>query len=482
MNKVIIQFTPNFCTIESNLSEEIHQYLYDSLSFRPTGFMFSNRYTSGGWDGVNHLYSLKTHKFRSGLLSKVVDLLKEKEFDIQINNLPSPTEFNQKSKTYELRPYQLEAVKKILSRLWGGLGIIKAPMRSGKTTIASAVIDSERKFPTVFFVRSLDLLRQTKSVFENLLEGVSVGYIGDGIVDIKDVNVVTIQSAYSSYGEKCDDPGISEEKEIVDKFSVKKLLNSTKQVFVDEVHHLQGKTSRFILEKCVNADLKIGLSGTPFRGVEEDILIERTTGPIIYSVDFSTLIQGGWILKPYIYMYKLPKISVEGTYQSIYKKAIVENDFLTQLIKKVVDRIVSSGESVVVQTDLLNHTKALGKVLSCPTLTGKDSSDYREEMINKLRNKEILCLVSTLFEEGIDVPSLSWTINTVGGLGIVPVFQKMRSITSDNGKKYCGVIDFYHQVKYLKRHSKIRKEMYTSEPEFVFTEIDVSKKSIEEIN
>ena len=100
---------------------------------------------------------------------------------------------------------------------------------------------------------------------------------------------------------------------------------------------------------------------------------------------------------------------------------------------------------------------------------------------DKLTNKEILCLVSTLFEEGLDLVSLDYTINLVGGLDNIGVFQKMRSITAHKDKTKVGIIDFIHQCKYLKRHSKRRLDLYKSEPEFSVEIRDVSKKSIDEI-
>jgi superfamily II DNA or RNA helicase len=180
-------------------------------------------------------------------------------------------------------------------------------------------------------------------------------------------------------------------------------------------------------------------------------------------------------------MYKLPKIDVEGTYRSIYTEAVIKNEFLSNLILGLVKKLNSLGKSVVIQTEFVQHSKDLAKKLECEYLTGSDNTEKRQRLIKDLTDKETLCLVSTLFEEGLDLPSLDYTINLAGGLSNISTFQRMRSITAHESKTVIGIIDFIHQCKYLKRHSNKRLKLYQSEPEFIIEVRDVSNKHIEEI-
>jgi superfamily II DNA or RNA helicase len=248
------------------------------------------------------------------------------------------------------------------------------------------------------------------------------------------------------------------------------------------VHHLVSPTSGFLYDKTLNATMKIGLSATPFSDKEDSILVEERTGKVIYEVTYSELIKEGYLMQPYIYMYKLPKLPDDsGTYPTVYNKAIVNNEFLSDLIKGLVTTLNGLGKSVVVQTDFISHTKELSKKLSCPHLTGQDKTEKRKQIIQDLQDKKILCLVSTLFEEGLDINTLDYTINLAGGLSNISTFQRMRSITAHESKTSIGIIDFIHQCKYLKKHSKKRMDLYLSEPEFVVEIRDVSKKTISEI-
>jgi superfamily II DNA or RNA helicase len=252
---------------------------------------------------------------------------------------------------------------------------------------------------------------------------------------------------------------------------------------VSNCHHSSAKTSRYILDRCKNAVMRIGVSATPFEGDSSDWLVEESIGPVIHKISYSELVKEGYILRPYIYMYKLPPMNLKGdAYRTVYKKAVTHNDYLTGLIKKIVDTLTSQGNSVVVQTEFIEHTKLLAEVTGGVMLTGQERDmSVRTDVLQRLRSKEILCVVSTLFEEGLDVASLDYTINVAGGLSNIGTLQRMRSLTASEGKETCGIIDFYHQCEYLERHSKIRRDIYTSEEEFVFEMRDVSKLKLEEI-
>jgi len=477
-----IQFSSVYCNIlNTSLDPVIEEELFNLLSYHPEGYFFSPKYQSKVWDGFVHLYQVKNKRFKTGLLNRVLKYLKDKNLDYVVIDFPVSSKFLQKHNSYTLRPYQEKAVKQILSFRFG---ILEAPPRSGKTLIMIATVDSERQFPVVFFCRNLDLAYQTREKIQIFLPDLPVGLIGDGNIQCEEqgITIATVQSVFSAYGKKYElSREEKEEKPISDRLKLKKLLSKAKMVFYDECHHGGGKTSKFVLDNCTSAHIRIGLSATPFSDSESELINESAIGEVIHKISYSELIKDGYILAPTVYLYKLPKLFCEGTYPSVYKKAVIENTFLEGLIFKIVKKIVEKNKSVVLQTEYINHSVRLGKFLNCAVLTGKDTTEKRKDIIDKLKRKEILCLVSTLFEEGLDIPSLSYTINVAGGLSNISTLQRMRSITADDGKTSCGIVDFQHQCKYLSRHSLIRKKLYEAESEFKLNKIDVSKKTLEEI-
>jgi superfamily II DNA or RNA helicase len=507
MKKIQIQFRPNFCTIMTPLSDEVNTSLHDHLAFHPNGYFFSPKFQAyvnaksanlamiqvgkepifnlkdfNLWDGYIRLYKVQQQSFKTGLLKRVQEILMfQFGWDIELIDAPEKKELIQHVNTYTLRSYQWDIGNIVVSERFG---IIKAPARSGKTIMAASIIDSEEEYPAVFFCRSIDIARQTRDIFVKIFSEGEVGMTGDGECDIKAINVMTIQSVYSAFNTAFKEKVDYVEKAVENKLAVKQLIKKAKIIFYDECHHSQSETSAFVLDKCIEATMKIGLSATPHHDTESDLPIENIMGTIIAEVSYSELILEGFLLRPYIYMYRLPKDNSNDAYQTIYKTQIVENEFLNGLICKIVKKLNDIGESIVVQTEQIAHTKKLAKMLGCGFLTGKETGVHREEVIQQLREKKILCLVSTLFEEGIDIPTLGYTINVAGGLSNISTFQRMRSITTnkETDKNTCGIIDFLHQCKYLHRHSLTRRRQYRSEPEFVYEERNVSKKTLEEIH
>jgi len=475
---ISIQFTPIRSQITTSLPDDLHLGLYELLSYKQEGYYFSPKFQNRTWDGVTRMYSLKTQSFRSGFLLKVADYLYSQGHSVSIIDYPPPLSFEQHSQNYKLRDYQKRLVNAIHLYRYG---VIVAPPRSGKTLISASVFDSVRTFPSIFYCRSIDLAIQTKNRFKEYLGDLySIGMVGDGNWELGDITICTIQSAYSAYNQKFEEKTNYKEQEVQNKEELKKLIENAKVIFFDEVHEIQGKSSRFILGKSKGPIIKIGLTATPEEGSEEDIRLEENIGPVIYKIGYSELIKEGFLLKPIIYMYKLPKLTLEGNYLQIYKKAVTENQFLNYLVKKLTTTLNNAGHSVVVQTEYRNHTEKLAKFLGVPYLMGNESGDKRAKILDELREKKIMCLVSTVIEQGIDVPSLNYSINLCGQKSQIATIQRMRSLTASEGKTVCGVIDFLHQCDYLRTHSNKRLKVYKSEPEFEVHIRDVSKKTIQD--
>jgi superfamily II DNA or RNA helicase len=106
--------------------------------------------------------------------------------------------------------------------------------------------------------------------------------------------------------------------------------------------------------------------------------------------------------------------------------------------------------------------------VKCAMLYGNDSLDKRNEIKQDLVNKKIdLVLASTIFDIGLDLPELNALILCGGGKSSIRALQRIgRVLRMMPGKKYAAVVDFFDQVKILKKHSQIRHKIYCSEDGF----------------
>jgi len=295
--------------------------------------------------------------------------------------------------------------------------------------------------------------------------------IGDGICDIQDVTVATIQSLAAVYGVQEDFPKDQREKTPAQnkRTEIQRLVESAKVVWVDEVHHASSNTHKFILQgKIYSAEYIFGCSGTPFREDNTNLLIEGLIGPIIYEINYSKLIDGGYLVKPTVHLIQLPKsveIDKSSPYATVYKQAITENDFRNNVIARIVRSLNARDKTCMVLVNKITHGKELVKLLPSAEFSYSQSKD-REQSWIRLRKRILKCLITTLGDEGIDCPSLDATIIAAGGNSAIKVFQRLRCITPSPGKKSAIVVDFIDPYKYLQRHSKKREELYKSEPSF----------------
>jgi len=144
--------------------------------------------------------------FPTGLVSKSIEFFNESNIGYSIQNERSAKASNagySMSNEFEGRDYQQTIIYDACNR---ERGIIKVATGGGKTGIASGVIAQIGAEPTVFYVTSKDLLKQAKDEIERfvLKAGlpIQVGQAGGGKCDIKDITVMTVQTAVKALGHK----------------------------------------------------------------------------------------------------------------------------------------------------------------------------------------------------------------------------------------------------------------------------------------
>ena len=344
-------------------------------------------------------------------------------------------------------------------------------------TCVSTLITASIGKKTIVYVIGTDLLYQTYDFFKSVF-GKNVGIIGDGLCEIGDINIAsiwTIGQALDIDAEIIDDDDdYSEQSVSTDKYQeIRDLLKTAKLHIFDECHLAACDTIQDIV-KNINAEHIYGMSASPNRDDGKDLLVEAILGKNIVNISASELIRGGYLVKPIIKFLKVPKYTekLPKNYQTIYKNYIVNNPVRNQLVVNAAERVVEQGYQTLVLFSKIAHGNILynelSKKMSCILLSGKDSSEVRREAKSKLEKGEIkLVIASTIFDIGIDIPSLSGLILAGGGRSTVRGVQRLgRTSRKFPGKKHCAVVDFYDQEHYLNTHSKIRHKLYLTEPEY----------------
>lgn len=475
--KVTIEVTNLRSQIIHQMGDFVNERLDEELSFSVKGSFFIQKSKGTKWDGTEHLYSKKYQTFSTGCIDVVAKVLHELEIDFDIVDKRSkPPRINPSLNFVDpnahLRDYQQEAFDGAVKK---GRGIILHATGSGKNHLITALVGHYNLSPTVIYVHTKDLLFQGKDKIESLL-GIKCGQIGAGEVDIRDINVATMQTVMKAFRAKYtkydefdeDDETILKIQQIE---NIKKLVNTSKVFIVDEVHHVSCSSYKRIARESKKAYHRFGFTAT-LREDGDDLVIQGATGPIIHQVSASDLIRKGWLVKPRIHMYHVPANAYSGNYISLYKEHVVNNPYRNGLVINSTRQMVDKNRKVLVLVTQIKHGKLLqesiGQFCHSQFLQGKTVAEKRKTVIDDFRNNKMDALIATgLMDEGVDIPIISGLVMAGVGKSVVRAFQRIgRAIRPYDGKKDSVIVDFIDDIKYFKSHSNKRLKCYQREEEF----------------
>lgn len=438
------------------------------------------------WDGITYLIDAD-NRFPTGLLYLVIEALEKFKEDYQFlptveipSGNPLPLE-----EIINLWPHQHEAIDAIKLNF---TGIIRIGTGGGKTKTAIAACSEIGQFPFLFVVNRISLLDQTHQEYSRYFKE-QIGYIGNGTVDVQRINVATIGTLCSmlKIQYKADDKDEQLTYTIDQIDGAKRLLNECKFVIIDECHHAAANTYTTLMKSLPSAFYRIGLSATPFRTDGADLLLNAAFGQVIYSKSASSLIREKWLCKPKIFFveYKDPLSKVypkkwakgvkKPNYVTVYKDCVVENQLFNTIVARcaitnaymnrltlVSVRQVKHGEAIT------NRIREIAPELNTVFLHGKNKIKLDEEQVKlDFTNRKTQILVSTLLDEGVDIPVIEAIVDAGGGSSSIKALQLVgRAIRKSEGKQYAYIYMFIQPYQMLYNHALERASILSSEEEF----------------
>jgi superfamily II DNA or RNA helicase len=500
-SEITLRVTDTVTYVEGTLDRDIYQSLKKALGYQDDKAMWKAPRGKDGkpnskWDGwkTTVCYNRKycrcfvkkegTH-FPTGLLSRAreffdLENVPYKQVDSRVK-VESDSRFSM-SPDFEPRDYQLDIIKKAVKRQ---RGIVKMATGGGKTATASGIIAELGVTPFIFYVTSIDLLKQAKAELERFIrydgKPIEVGMIGGGKCDIKDINIMTVQTAVRALGlkfTKFDDEssGDNGKYDATDKEKIADLIHNCEGMICDEVQHWAAKTCQVIADHSHKAKYRYGLSATPWRDEGDDILIDACFGKPIVDINATFLIDQGILVRPTIYFVHMPRLDIDGSYQTVYKEGIVENIERNTMIANVADQMTKNGRQTLILCKHIEHGNTLESMIPGSFfINGTHTGKQREEWIQKMRDQEAPVTIATsIFDEGVDVKPLNGLILAGSGKSQTRALQRVgrviRSYTdpvTGIAKSDAFVVDFLDNTRYLRSHSDRRRGIYQTEPGFV---------------
>jgi superfamily II DNA or RNA helicase len=470
------------------------------FSFMTPNYYFMPKYKNGMWDGKTRLYKILGSTLPSGLYGVLVKFAQDNEYEIIDRRTPSKLE--QPSEEYldtflkRLKPhvrgeeiehydYQLESVKLAIRN---ERTTILSSTSSGKSLIIYSLIRWYQKRVNgkiLVMVPTVNLVEQMCTDFDDYAseeEWRSENYIhkimqGKKKFSEKTIYVSTWQSIYKM------------PKNYFEQFDV---------ILCDEVHGASAESIVGIMEKSVNAFVRVGFTGTlkdmklhqlTIVGLFGDIVQVSTNRELMdrgiitnLDVKFCMLKYSDSICKE-ITRKKVEKISPGG--KKIYRNNYTnEMDYITSCVQRnlYIAKLaeVLPGNVLILFNKVQKHGKPLYKLLlkrldnkkNVHYISGETKVDNREKIrgtIEKETNSVLIASYGTL-STGVNIRSLQFVIFASPYKSEIKVLQSIgRILRKCKGKKkavlFDLVDDFRHKkkVNFAYKHFAKRFDIYKKE-------------------
>ena len=425
------------------------QALYELYSFKVPGAEYSAAYKRRQWDGKTHFIS-KSGVFKSGLLSRLLVDLKKIECEPEV--ITESSKEIEPNLDYDIDGFNYYAYQEnlIIDALKHKRGIIKSPTGSGKTLIMAGLIKALSGRKMVILFNAKQLLTQTYEFLTETCGMENIGLcFGEGYI-YGDIMLCTVQS-------------------------VEKILDT----HLEEAEVLMfgnGKTTLAALRSFPKALYRLGFTATPPRDSVPRYNLEGALGSVLEDVNTADLVDTGKLTKPLIQLINRPYtasgLDEDLGYLDVYEEYIVNNEERNNIIKEIVDGILSKQQNkrarILVLTKSLDHGRALEDLLgrNCEFLQGCDSIGERYEAISRFRRcRESSVLIGTkILQTGVNIEEITHFINARGMKSEIATLQALgRALRRHDSKQVVYIYDFMDKEKYLRDHSIARKRHYERE-------------------
>ena len=252
-------------------------------------------------------------------------------------------------------------------------------------------------------------------------------------------------------------------------------LDSVVLFVADECHHSKADTWFKVLMSCHNAVYRAGLSGSidPKDEITNQAL-NAVYGTIVAKATSKQMSDEGYTAHATVQMIPIDRPDDMGAISNkqwfdIYRKGIVENKYRNEIIVALAEKIAQKGHTVLIIATQLDHCDILHDMFSKDkvdsiVIDGQQSNELRtKERVALTQGKVKIAIVTSIFDEGVDITSIDVLILASGGKAYRQVVQRVgRVLRKDkNGSDMSYVFDFIDkQHRILAKHSNTRVNIY----------------------
>ena len=306
--------------------------------------------------------------------------------------------------TWQLRPYQREAVEHFTK---GGSGVVVLPCGSGKTTVGAGAMAALERTCLVLVTNTVSARQWRRELLErtSLTEG-EIGEYSGAKKEIRPVTIATYQVLTSKRR------GVHPHLELVS-------ARDWGLIIYDEVHLLPAPVFRMTAD--LQARRRLGLTATLVREDGREGEVFSLIGPKRYDAPWKLIEAQGWIAPAEMTEVRVTMSSSERKVYASAEPRDRQRLAATSPEKApAVEQLVARhrGEGTLVIGQYLDQLVELAERLAAPIVTGDTSLKERESLFTQFREGEIdLLVVSKVANFSLDLPEASVLIQVSGAFG-----------------------------------------------------------------
>lgn len=485
MSKIILHKHTE-CHYKLEMEEGQAWELREFLSAYATGFRFHPKYKMRIWDGIVRFFTPKDYLLPVGLFSEFVSFCKsnsyEYEFsydvkseydDIRSDQFIEFANYIEENMKFKFRDYQiLSAYKAIKYKK----GILQLATGAGKSSVMYLMVRYMlSKYPDkkiLIVVPSITLVNQLYSDFKDygwksIDKNVSLlgggARLSEGVLNTN-VLISTWQSIYQKK---------------------QKFFRDFNSLIVDETHTMKSNSLREIGNKCVNAEYRIGLTGTLPIEKSDVWAIMSGLGPVLYELKSKELIDQGVLSEIQIInlLLEYPHSFIKKNYKRDYANevdAIINFEPRMLLFDKIFSYI-SEGENTLVLAHRISHIEQIIGYISknfpkkkVYEIHGKISAKEREYIRQLMDREKDIVLVGSFatLSTGVNVKRIHNVIFASSYKSKIKILQSigrgLRTHADKNGVKIWDCVD---SLLYKKKKLQLSDK-------YIFDEDDIESDDV----
>jgi superfamily II DNA or RNA helicase len=209
----------------------------------------------------------------------------------------------------------------------------------------------------------------------------------------------------------------------------------------------------------------VGLSATPIREDGETMRLEAALGNVVYKIDRKDLINMGFLSNAVVRYVDVDYV-VEPflNYADEYKRYIVENDKRNNLIASIANaEVIHYKKKVLILVNHIQHGEKIQKLTDASVFLNGGVVDRTVDL-----TKTDIIIATSIFNEGVDLPSLDVLILAGGGKSSIQLTQKVGRVLRVAANKAGAIVyDFKDRGRYLFKHYKRRRALLEADFEVI---------------